>query len=62
VGHPVKKLTRVGMGPLKLTKVALGEWRELTRDEINTLKKVAGVGDSPSRTPAKGRDDGATGR
>jgi pseudouridine synthase len=62
VGHPVKKLTRVGMGPLKLTKVALGEWRELTRDEISTLKKAAGGGDSPSRTPSKGRNDGAAGR
>ncbi len=43
VGHPVKKLTRVGMGPLKLTKVALGEWRELTRDEVSRLKKAAGA-------------------
>ena len=41
VGHPVKKLTRVGMGPLKLTKVALGEWRELTRDEIRALRAAA---------------------
>src|SRR5690606_20273119 len=40
VGHPVKKLTRVGMGPLKLTKVALGEWRELTRDEVSRLRKA----------------------
>jgi len=43
VGHPVKKLTRVGMGPLTLSKVALGEWRELTRDEVARLKKAAGL-------------------
>ncbi|MGP1308824.1 MAG: pseudouridine synthase [Phycisphaerales bacterium] len=44
VGHPVKKLTRVGMGPLLLSKVALGEWRELSRDELARLKKAAGMG------------------
>lgn len=43
VGHPVKKLTRVSMGPLKLTKVALGEWRELTRDELARLRAAAGA-------------------
>jgi 23S rRNA pseudouridine2605 synthase len=54
VGHPVKKLTRVGMGPLKLTKVAMGEWRELTRDEVSRLKKAAG-GSDPLPPSGRGR-------
>ena len=41
VGYPVKKLERVGMGPVKLKGLARGQWRELTRDEINALKKAA---------------------
>lgn len=41
VGHPVKKLTRVGMGPLRLRQVTLGQWRELTRDEIRALRAAA---------------------
>jgi len=41
VGYPVKKLERVGMGPVKLKGLARGQWRELTRDEIRNLKKSA---------------------
>lgn len=41
VGYPVRKLERVGMGPVRLKGVARGEWRELTRDEIRDLKRAA---------------------
>lgn len=63
VGHPVKKLRRVRMGPLQLKGLAIGEWRELTRIELNALRKAAagaGMGqrpdarrgpDRPTRTP-----------
>ena len=44
VGHPVKKLERVAMGPLKLKGLARGEWRELTRGEMTSLRRAAGVG------------------
>lgn len=40
-GHPVKKLTRVSMGPLKLRGLARGQWRELTVTEIGALRKAA---------------------
>ncbi len=40
-GCPVRKLTRIEMGPLKLKGLRLGEWRELTRIEIQTLKRSA---------------------
>ena len=40
-GHPVKKLTRVSMGPLKLKGLASGEWRDLTPAEVGALKRTA---------------------
>jgi len=44
LGHPVKKLHRVQMGPLKLKGLSMGQWRELTRSEVAELKKAAGMG------------------
>ncbi len=41
VGHPVRRLRRVGLGPLKLKGLRVGEWRELTSGELATLKKAA---------------------
>ncbi len=41
IGHPVRKLTRFTMGPLKLKGLAVGEWRELTRDELGALRRAA---------------------
>jgi 23S rRNA pseudouridine2605 synthase len=38
VGHPVKKLTRVGIGPLSDRGLKPGTWRELTRQEVERLK------------------------
>jgi len=39
VGCHVKKLTRVQMGPLSLKGLAIGEWRELTKPELDALRK-----------------------
>ena len=39
VGHPVKKLIRVGIGPLSDRGLKPGRWRELRRDEVEKLKK-----------------------
>jgi 23S rRNA pseudouridine2605 synthase len=41
LGCPVKKLRRTGIGPLRLTGVALGSWRELTRPEVTALVRAA---------------------
>ena len=41
VGYPVKKLERTGMGPVRLSGLPRGGWRELTRDEIRDLRKSA---------------------
>lgn len=37
VGHPVVRLARVRIGPLRDARLAPGAWRELTRDEVRAL-------------------------
>jgi len=41
VGHPVRKLTRVGIGPLSDRGLRPGVWRELTAHELRVLKQTA---------------------
>jgi 23S rRNA pseudouridine2605 synthase len=38
VGHPVKKLTRVRVGPIRLGRLASGQWRYLSPREVDHLK------------------------
>ena len=54
VGCPVKKLERVAMGPLQLKGLAVGEWRELTKIELQTLRRAV---DKQGRKPAASADD-----
>jgi pseudouridine synthase len=42
VGHRVEKLIRVRFGPLLLTDLAIGAYRQLTTSEVQALKRVAG--------------------
>ena len=37
VGHPVRRLSRTGIGPVRLGTLKLGEFRDLTRDELGGL-------------------------
>jgi 23S rRNA pseudouridine2605 synthase len=41
IGHPVRRLTRVRMGPITLRDVRPGHWRDLTPAEIEKLKAAA---------------------
>jgi 23S rRNA pseudouridine2605 synthase len=41
VGHKVKDLTRVKMGPLSLEGLAPGQFRELTPREVKELQRLA---------------------
>ena len=41
VGHPVRALTRTRFGPLDDRRLRPGHWRELTPQEIRTLKALA---------------------
>ncbi|MDQ3615259.1 MAG: rRNA pseudouridine synthase [Actinomycetota bacterium] len=41
VGHPVERLTRTAIGPVRLSGLRSGELRELSRDELGTLLDAA---------------------
>ena len=45
VGHNVLSLERVAIGPLKLGKMPVGEYRALTREEVRGLRKLVGMGE-----------------
>ncbi len=47
VGHPVRRLHRSGYAGLGLAGLALGDWRELTKDEVAALRRLTGP---PTRT------------
>jgi 23S rRNA pseudouridine2605 synthase len=42
VGHPVRRLVRTRIGPLRDTTLAPGEWRMLTSSEVRALAASAG--------------------
>lgn len=73
LGHKVMTLTRIAVGPITLKGLAPGEYRPLSRTEIELLRKVAaGIAVSPARFPdrksargpraAEGRREGAAPR
>jgi 23S rRNA pseudouridine2605 synthase len=41
IGHPVRKLTRLRMGPITLGDLQPGRWRELSPQEVEKLKNAA---------------------
>jgi pseudouridine synthase len=41
LGHPVRQLIRVRIGPLKLGNLKSGEWRHLTVQEVELLKRAS---------------------
>ncbi len=41
IGHPVVRLRRVRVGPIRLGALKPGEFRELTRDEVRQLEELA---------------------
>jgi 23S rRNA pseudouridine2605 synthase len=43
VGHPVRKLTRIAIGPVQLTGLKPGELRDLTNDELGALLDAASL-------------------
>lgn len=40
IGHPVISLKRVSIGTISLTGLPKGSWRELSKDEVNSLVKI----------------------
>jgi 23S rRNA pseudouridine2605 synthase len=39
IGHPVLRLVRTRIGPVRIGKLAPGEWRELTPGEVRALER-----------------------
>jgi 23S rRNA pseudouridine2605 synthase len=40
VGHPVRRLVRVRIGPIADSRLAPGEWRPLRQDEVRALERA----------------------
>ena len=49
LGYNVRKLKRVGIGPLQLKGVQLSSWRFLTSHEVSALKKATGLKSSAKK-------------
>ncbi len=49
VGHPVTRLVRVRIGPLRDATLTPGAWRELTLAEVRSLVEAASGGNRPVR-------------
>ena len=41
IGHPVDHLKRVAIGPIRDSRLKVGQWRELTADEVTKLRRAA---------------------
>jgi 23S rRNA pseudouridine2605 synthase len=51
VGHPVRRLVRTRIGPVRDTRLPPGEWRPLTSGEVRALAGAAGPRPRPARDP-----------
>ena len=54
VGHPVQRLVRTRIGPITDPRLAPGDWRSLTGDELRSLEVAVGD-ESPGRAAEGGR-------
>lgn len=53
IGHPVERLRRIAIGPIRDPRLKLGQWRPLTEDEVARLKRASArhAAPPPSRRP-----------
>ncbi len=49
VGHPVRRLVRTRIGPIRIATLPLGEWRALTIAEVRSLEQAAAARPADSR-------------
>ncbi len=56
IGHPVRRLVRTRVGPVRDDRLAPGAWRALTRDEVRALYESASAvdGAQPMSRPGGG--------
>lgn len=52
IGHPVDRLKRVAIGPIRDRGLKPGQWRDLTAEEVKRLREAA---DAPARQSRKRR-------
>jgi 23S rRNA pseudouridine2605 synthase len=55
VGHPVRRLVRVRVGPISDRRLAPGEWRPLTQSEVRGLERATAESGSRGRGEAGSR-------
>jgi 23S rRNA pseudouridine2605 synthase len=55
LGHPVRELVRVRIGPLQLGSLGSGQWRYLTDQEIRLLEALKKSSAGPSSRQKRGR-------
>ncbi len=51
IGHPVTELRRVSVGPIRDAKLKIGHWRELSPQEVDSLRRA--VRTAPSVRPSQ---------
>jgi 23S rRNA pseudouridine2605 synthase len=54
IGHPVTKLQRVAIGPIRDTRLKIGHWRELSEAEVQKLQ--AATENAPPRQTVNTKD------
>lgn len=54
VGHPVTRLVRTRIGPLRDQHLAPGAWRPLTLDEVRALERATGSAPGTKERPGRG--------
>jgi len=55
LGHPVIRLERISLGPIRLKGLRRGEWRELSRDELSALRRASKRSCPPYTTTSKNK-------
>lgn len=58
VGHNVSRLRRVAYGPIRLGRLAPGQWRPLTAEEVAAIGSAGGPRRRSPRRGGRGRDQG----
>ena len=49
LGHPVLRLIRIRIGPVRLGNLKPGQWRHLSKEEIRQLRRITGLSERSGR-------------
>jgi 23S rRNA pseudouridine2457 synthase len=62
VGYPTLRLVRVAIGALRLNEINPGEWRNLSEDEVATLRQLTGTQEQQRPSGRRSKKKRAAGR